>query len=44
MPTELEMWLLFGYFMSNVPNKKITTRKQKKQTGHSHHPAWGWGG
>ena len=30
MPTELEMWLLFGYFVSNVPNKKITTRKQKK--------------
>ena len=31
MPTELEMWLLFGYFVCNVPNKKIKKKKRRKE-------------
>ena len=33
MPTELEMWLLFGYFVCNVPNKKIKKKEEEKKTG-----------
>ena len=31
MPTELEMWLLFGYFVCNVPNKKKKEKEKRKQ-------------
>ena len=32
MSTELEMWLLFGYFVCNVPNKR---NKQKNNNNNN---------
>ena len=46
MSTELEMWLLFGYFVCLMyqTKKQQENKKTNKQTGHSPPPAWVWGG